>query len=168
MKPSSLRLYFSLFLFLFSQVTLVFSQKPQEEAHLNEKLSQFYVIKGTILNQHNESIIQADVIVVGKATGTITNVEGQFILLVPALPVTLRVTSPGCKSLDTTISVDHIKLILHLNCDVPNPSTLTQAEKEFERDFRSGKMELPILIRENIQLGRFNNFDSLPKTVKYN
>lgn len=162
MKFNSVFIYFSIFLFFFSQVNPALSQKV--DSNLNKKISQPFIINGIILDQNNDPITQAGVIVLSKSTGTLTKSDGKFILYVPSLPVTLRITSPGCKSLDTAILINNSKLALKLNCD----GALSKSEQEkLHKNFLEGRHAIPPLLRENIQLGRFADLDSMPVKVKY-
>lgn len=154
MRPYSMVIYLSVFIFIFSQVNPVFSQKV--DSSLNEKISQSIIIKGTLLDQQNGPIFHAAAVDLGASTGTLTNEQGQFVLIVPALPQTIRITSIGCKSLDTIISISNPNLTLKLNCDYFNTSVLNKSDQKKIDEFSKGKMEIPILLRDKIILGRFD------------
>lgn len=110
-------------------------------------------MKGIVVDQNSVPMINAAVIVLGKSTGTLTSTAGEFNLVVLAQPVTLRVTAPGCVSLDTTILNHFTTLSLMLNCDDP---TRKSNQEEIHKRFLEGKFEIPFLLREKIQLGRFD------------
>ena len=155
-------LYLSVSIFFFNLVNPVFSQKV--DSKLNEKISQSIIIKGTVLDQQNVPIFHAAAVVLGASTGTLTNGEGQFVLIAPTLPLTLRITAIGCKSLDTIISISNPNLTLKLNCDHYNTSVLNKSEQKKIDEFSKGKMEIPILLRDKIILGRFD-FEKLSLPV---
>lgn len=164
MRPYSIILYLSFFIFFFSQANPVFSQKV--DPTLNEKISKSIFIKGTVLNQQNDPIFNAAAVILGASTGTLTNGEGQFVLIAPTLPLTLRITAPGCKSLDTIISISNPNFTLKLNCDNYNTSTFKGPDSGAIKEFLKGRFELPILLRENIQLGEFD-FENISIDTTY-
>lgn len=118
-------------------------------------MNELYKINGTVQNQDGIPILYAGVVVLGTSTGVPTDTLGQFVLLVPDLPVTLRVTQTGCISLDTTVTLTtSSQLTLQLNCDDKNLSPNSKTEKE--EIFLKGKMDIPFLLKEKIQFGRFD------------
>ena len=168
MKSFSLFISFSLFLFFFSQLNPAFSQNFKVDPELNQKVRQAYIINGIALNQDNDPILHAAVVVIGTSTGSATNQLGQFVLIVPSLPVTIRVTAIGCTSTDTVVPFNNSRnLKIRLNCDDNNTSVLNISDQKKIDEFSKGKMEIPILLRDKIILGKFD-FEKLSLPVTEN
>jgi TonB-linked SusC/RagA family outer membrane protein len=97
MKSKNNYLQITWMILVFICIPLSFAAKERHNASGEEIAQQTRRITGTVLDADNEPVIGASVSVAGTATGTVTDIDGQFTLDVPAQGV-LRVSFIGYRT----------------------------------------------------------------------
>ncbi len=95
---------------LFTLLTMVF--------FVGSIFAQSKTITGVVKDASGETIIAASVIVKGTSIGTVTNIDGEFKLDVPANSKTLIVSYVGMETKEVTISGSQLKITLQENTKV--------------------------------------------------
>lgn len=80
--------------------------------------AQSLIIKGHVVDENNEPIIGANIVVKGTTTGTITDFDGNFSLTVPNKNSIIRIAYIGYKDYETTASNKELKIILKENTEM--------------------------------------------------
>lgn len=80
--------------------------------------AQNLIIKGHVVDENNEPIIGANIVVKGTTTGTITDFDGNFSLSVPDKNAIIRIAYIGYKDYETTAIGKELKIILKENTEM--------------------------------------------------